>query len=753
MISRDNIGHNLQLGAICAALALVPLVYMHEIYEYALLPKRFALFACAVIAVLGWLLRVRTENAIQIPAGPAVFFLMAYTAIIAGGMLNTTHPLDSFVEITYHISLVSLFVLCATLRPADVIAPVVWTVVLTGLTVGIIGILQYHDLAFVQIPTNGHPSATFGFRNFAAMYLICAIPLALYAQFSTCRALWQWLAACSWALMGAYLIYTRTRGAWVGFGIAFLCTAILWIFRPDIRRAWRDGARSHLWPAGAALALIIALSGLPARFDNVGLQRFDEKKTSLITTAFSTFNPAADRGRRHMWGNTLDMIADHPVFGVGPGGWKRHYPIYDQGTMIRRNTAPASPHNDYLWIAAEYGLLGLGCYIGFLIGLFRALIHLPQPRLILPFAAVLLAPLGHAMFSFPKEHPQVGVVFFLVAGLVTGMQTRNMRTVKGWARYALPLLTIAATFGATFLCARHIQFDRHYLRALLAEDAEDWATVRREAGAGLNQGVFRTHLMIINARAQDRASRYAEAEASYWRALAQEPNNWQAHNGLGIVLKRQDRFEEAEKHHLQALRYFPGKNNADARHIYTNLGALYNSMGKPDRAEAIYRQLLAIQPDHPGANNNMGNIYLQKGMIDSALTAYHRAISGDSTLVQAHVNLSTIHLNANRLDESFNHAAQAARHQPQNPRIAHHLGRVLEARKMIPEAEHAYRLAVQQAPDFAQAHFDLANVLFSLRRYGEAMYYYENFVNIWEGDRKFIDFATEQMAECRRMQR
>lgn len=751
MNSRDNIGHTLQLSALCAALATVPLVYMHEVYEYALLPKRLALFACTAVAALGWLLRASSTKTIQMPSGPAVFFLIAYTAIVAGGMLNTTHPLDSFVEVTYHLALVVVFVLSATLRPADAIAPAVWTVVLTGLTVGIIGILQYHDLAFVQIPTNGHPSATFGFRNFAAMYLICAIPLAVYAQFSAQRTSWQWLAALSWALMSTYLIYTRTRGAWVGFGMAALCAAILWFTRPDVRRAWRDAGRFHRWPAGIAIALILVLSSLPARFVDTGLQRFDDKKDSLTSAAFSTFNPAADRGRRQMWRNTLHLIADHPVFGVGPGGWKRHYPAYDQGAMIRRNTSPTSPHNDYLWIAAEYGLLGLGCYIAFLIGVFRALIHLPQPRLILPFSAVLLAPLGHALFSFPKEHPQVGVVFFLIAGLAIGMQTRNMRTVKNPARYALPLLALAA--GATFLCIRHIQFDRHYLRALLAESADDWATVRQEAQLGLDKGAFRAHLLVINARAQDRASRYAEAEASYWRALAQEPNNWQAHNGLGIVLKRQERFEEAEQHHLEALRYFPGTNNADALHIYTNLGALYNSMGKPDRAETIYRELLAIHPEHPGANNNLGNIYLQKGMTDSARAAYHRAISGDSTLVHAHINLSAIHLNADRLDEALYYATQAARYQPQNPRITHHLGRVLEAQKNIYEAENAYRLAIQQAPDFAQAHFNLANVLFNLRRYGEAMYYYENFVHTWRGDPKFAEFATERIAECRRMQR
>jgi O-antigen ligase len=57
---------------------------------------------------------------------------------------------------------------------------------------------------------------------------------------------------------------------------------------------------------------------------------------------------------------TLEMIRDHPLTGVGTGGFAQAYAQKVRGTPAR---ATENPHNDYLMIAAQAGILALGLLV------------------------------------------------------------------------------------------------------------------------------------------------------------------------------------------------------------------------------------------------------------------------------------------------------------------------------------------------------------------------------------------------------
>ena len=451
------------------------------------------------------------------------------------------------------------------------------------------GMLQYYNILQdlnIHIPSTGHPSATFGYRNFAAMYLICAIPLSvLYFLWATSR-LSTIIAILSTISMTTFLIYTRTRGAWGGLGGGVVVVMAILFLNANFRKAWLAAVGSKfnkektiLFSIG--ILLLLSLAQLSPRFTDTGLQRFDEKKANITTTVASVFQSGGDRGRSEMWRNTLNLIQDHPLIGIGPGSWKRTYPPYDRGVMIRQNTSPVRPHNDYLWTASEYGLLGLLCYLGFFTAIFYAIYqtqHSTDPLQIAsgPLIAVaLLAFMGHAFFSFPKEQPQAAIFVYLLAGLIITPHRHNLSRL---ASRAILLVIIVQSLSATALYYAYMRFDRHYLYALVAEDHNDWPGVEREIRSALNWGSFRSHAWVIAGRATERRENFVEAESAYRQAISLSPHSWHAHNGLGIVLKRQKRYAEAERHYLEALRYFPGEGNAHSANIRTNLGALYKSM-------------------------------------------------------------------------------------------------------------------------------------------------------------------------------
>lgn len=73
--------------------------------------------------------------------------------------------------------------------------------------------------------------------------------------------------------------------------------------------------------------------------------------------------------RFEQWKYTLAMIVDYPL-GVGAGNWWIMFPEYAPGINYPGAFIEQSfrfPHNDYLWICAEVGILGLICYVGMIV--------------------------------------------------------------------------------------------------------------------------------------------------------------------------------------------------------------------------------------------------------------------------------------------------------------------------------------------------------------------------------------------------
>jgi O-antigen ligase len=89
-----------------------------------------------------------------------------------------------------------------------------------------------------------------------------------------------------------------------------------------------------------------------------------QQRIKLATTEVEMWQPGKGAMNSNSSGlrldyytNSLSIIRDHPLFGVGTGGFEK---AYDEKV---RNTAMASsnnPHNQYLLITVQLGVLGLG---------------------------------------------------------------------------------------------------------------------------------------------------------------------------------------------------------------------------------------------------------------------------------------------------------------------------------------------------------------------------------------------------------
>jgi O-antigen ligase len=144
---------------------------------------------------------------------------------------------------------------------------------------------------------------------------------------------WIWPAVAVPALSLA-LATTFTRNAWIGAVAGIGCLLA-------VRRL------KLLLLLPVAVALVFAVGPLRQR-------------------AFSAFDMSdvSNRDRMQMWGIGRRIIADHPLFGVGPDQVGAVYPDYRPPDSVR--PVNVHLHNVFIQIAAERGLLALGAWLIFI---------------------------------------------------------------------------------------------------------------------------------------------------------------------------------------------------------------------------------------------------------------------------------------------------------------------------------------------------------------------------------------------------
>ena len=137
-------------------------------------------------------------------------------------------------------------------------------------------------------------------------------------------------------------------------------------------------------------------------------------------------------GRQMIWRDTLAMIREHPVLGVGVGAYQTVFPMYghsDGSTIVE------FAHNDYLQALADGGIIAGALAVCFIIGVFRAFARGTRSRdpfnaaLALGAGAGVFAILVHSLFDFNLQLPSNALLFLVLAAIVvkTGAKSEELR--------------------------------------------------------------------------------------------------------------------------------------------------------------------------------------------------------------------------------------------------------------------------------------------------------------------------------------
>jgi predicted O-linked N-acetylglucosamine transferase (SPINDLY family) len=168
---------------------------------------------------------------------------------------------------------------------------------------------------------------------------------------------------------------------------------------------------------------------------------------------------------------------------------------------------------------------------------------------------------------------------------------------------------------------------------------------------------------------------------------------------LALQHHQAGRVAEAEAIYRQVLTVEP--NHADA---WQFLGLLARQAGRYEQAVELIGRAVAIQPNNPGAHSNLGSAYRAMGKLGEAIACYRRALQLQPDLAAVHHNLGNALREQGRLHEASEAYRCAIDLQPETPETQNNLGQSLIDQGKLDEAIAALRCAIDLNPDYAEAH-------------------------------------------------
>ena len=210
-------------------------------------------------------------------------------------------------------------------------------------------------------------------------------------------------------LMSTAVIFTHSRDGWISFfaSIFFLTLLLLRI--------------RHKTPKTLTKIAIIVLVILIILGTAGSMSLYQAVKNKSAASLSNPFRGVPLESRIGIYRRTLQIIADRPLLGVGPGNFPLVYPRYrDKKEIVFMNET----HNDYLQFASEMGIFSLAVFLVLLLLYFRSgiryLLSSKNMYLLGLTLGCMVSVAGvvvHGSMDFPFQIPAIALTFWVILGL------------------------------------------------------------------------------------------------------------------------------------------------------------------------------------------------------------------------------------------------------------------------------------------------------------------------------------------------
>ncbi len=341
---------------------------------------------------------------IGLPDAAILIFMLTY---LFGGIVTRGGRASLHSALCYAMLMTIYFMVANLVRTQEAMQRLADVLIGSCVLVALGGVCQYFfgnlDLAYLDVSLfsdlGGRVYATWENPNMLAEHLVLLLPLILCRLVNSKRLLRGFGHTLCFALVVACLIFTWSRGAWLG---AIVSVAVFLL------------CLSHR-----------SLSyGLLAAFPAAALVPFVPERVVRRFLSIGTLSDSSVLYRLNLWQGVKNMLGDHWMSGVGVGE-SAFCTVYSRYALSGIESAMHS-HSLYLQLVCYFGLIGGVIFIAaLLLWLRRALEYYRygewrEPRLmILSGIAGVLALLVMGLFDDVFYNYRVFFLFWTVLGMVT----------------------------------------------------------------------------------------------------------------------------------------------------------------------------------------------------------------------------------------------------------------------------------------------------------------------------------------------
>jgi len=390
-----------------------------------------------IIMLALWFLKMNAQGRFRLVRTPLDLPILTFGAIVAVSTVTSVYFNESKTELFKILNYILLYyIVVNNIKDFKRIKRVITILVVIGCALAVYGLYNYLNgiemiYGIEKKAYLGNLTATYVNSNSMCAYLALTIPLAvglflsgiLGRQREGRRSITTFILPPAIFVMTAALIFTHSRDGWISFFASILFLSIILI------RIRHRTPKTLTRVVMITLVILIILGTV----GSIGLYQAVKNKSAASLS--NPFRGVPLESRIEVYRGSLQMIADRPLLGVGPGNFPLVYPRYrDKKHIIFMNET----HNDYLQFTSEMGIFSLAAFLVLLFLYFKYgikyLVSSKNMYLLGLTLGCMVSIAGvalHGSMDFPFQIPANALTFWVILGLTVSISRAiNLHEVK-----------------------------------------------------------------------------------------------------------------------------------------------------------------------------------------------------------------------------------------------------------------------------------------------------------------------------------
>jgi predicted Zn-dependent protease len=207
----------------------------------------------------------------------------------------------------------------------------------------------------------------------------------------------------------------------------------------------------------------------------------------------------------------------------------------------------------------------------------------------------------------------------------------------------------------------------------------DWKAAEAKLGPWLAVHPTDARALFDAGYVADAQNLLDDAAALYRRAVEANPQSFEAHAELGLLLARQNKFSDARPELAAATQLDPGDAGAAAKARAWRAMAEIDRAVDPAQASEDLLQALKLSPETPADTLLAASLADQTGQYDAAESAYRRILAADPKSAPANAGLAHLLIAHKQYPEAETFLRAALALSPDDPALTAQLATVLAA--------------------------------------------------------------------------